>query len=447
MSAFTTCAAPRVSAPDPTKRVNYAHGLVLGADEYQQESAYLAGRTEELARDLLGYGTVSGLTIGTALTPSRGPAIVVGPGLALSPRGRPIRLPMACAVHLNEWLEAERGAFIHRLRPGAESPPNDLLTAYLVLSYCACVTDAVPGPGRPCRADEPPSVFTRIADGFRLDLRYQPPEQAEEDALRGFIAWLRSVAVTGSELDALTLDEFLDALRAASVLTSPPGEALTSPPMPLQIPVARAGEYISAAFRVWTTEIRRQWRAGGSGPSPCADGTTGDDSVLLAEIDVPIVPQQDERWVVDESARIDVRQDRRPYLVHLRLLQEWVAGREQGAAGAVRTAAAGVVRGSLDSTSHRQPLVNGLRVTNVADGELTITFDGYTPTSPQGPFQFIVKALSHARTSPGSPAIVSVGQFAAGGITLRVVDGQGNAITAAELGSLEISIEVTRYGS
>jgi len=133
--------------------------------------------------------------------------------------------------------------------------------------------------------------------------------------------------------------------------------------------------------------------------------------------------------------------------LHLRLLQEWVLEREPGGGAGQAVAAAGIVRGSLSLASHRQPLVNGLRVTNVADGELTISFDGYTPPSALGPFQFIVKAFCHARQSPGSPAIVSVGQFGPAGITLRVSDGQGNAITGAELATLEISIEVTRYGS
>ncbi len=447
MSAFTTCAAPRAVAPDPTKRVNFAHGLVLGADEYLQESAYLAGRAEGLARDLFGYGTVSGLTVESTTIHERGPAVVVGSGLALSPHGRPIRVPMACAIHLNEWLEAQRNAFITHVRPAADSPPSDLLTAFLTVTYCECVTDGVPGPGGPCRTDEPPSLFTRVADGFRLELRYDRPEQIEEDLVRDFIGWLRGVAVVSSELDALTLDEFLDALRAAAALTSPPGGGLTSPPGPLQIPAARAGEYMNGAFRIWTTEIRRLWRAGGSGAAVCASGQSVDDAVLLAELDVPIVPQPDGRWIVDETAHLEIRQERRPYLLPLRLLQEWVMGREQTDRDARGVVAAGIVRGSLSAASHRQPLVNGLRVTNVTDGELTIAFDGYTQPSPQGPFQFIVHALSHARQSPGSPAIVSVGQFGPAGIALRVADGQGTAIGAAELASLEISIEVTRYGS
>jgi hypothetical protein len=230
-------------------------------------------------------------------------------------------------------------------------------------------------------------------------------------------------------------------------LSSPPGEGLTSPPGPLQIPASRASEYFDAAFRVWVGEIRRIWRAGMSAPASCADGTSADDSVLLAELQLPLVLQENDHWVVDESARIEVRQERRPYLLHLRLLQEWVVSRETAAAGVQRVAAAGILHGDVNNASHRHPLINGLRVTNVADGELQITFNGYAPPAPQGPFQFVVKAQSHARQSPGPPAIVSVADFGPGGITLRVADGQGNALTAVELGSLEISVEVTRYAS
>ena len=60
MSGFTACGAgARTVPPDPGKRVNFVHGLVLGADDLTQESAYLANRTEWLARDLIGYGTVA----------------------------------------------------------------------------------------------------------------------------------------------------------------------------------------------------------------------------------------------------------------------------------------------------------------------------------------------------------------------------------------------------
>ena len=48
---------------DPTRHVNFAKGMVLGVDDFRQEFAYLAGRDQWLARDAVGYGTLSGLRV------------------------------------------------------------------------------------------------------------------------------------------------------------------------------------------------------------------------------------------------------------------------------------------------------------------------------------------------------------------------------------------------
>src|ERR1044071_5282966 len=102
MNGFSRCAdGPLAVARDPRKRVNFIPAVVLGVDELMQESAFLADRAEWLARDLMGYGTVSGLRVSRE-TVTSGPAIVVGSGIALSPRGRPIRVVMPQAVALNE---------------------------------------------------------------------------------------------------------------------------------------------------------------------------------------------------------------------------------------------------------------------------------------------------------------------------------------------------------
>ena len=55
MNGLLACGTgARSVPPDPPKRVNFIRGLVLGADDLTQESAYLANRAEWLARDLLG---------------------------------------------------------------------------------------------------------------------------------------------------------------------------------------------------------------------------------------------------------------------------------------------------------------------------------------------------------------------------------------------------------
>jgi hypothetical protein len=445
MSGFTSCAAPRAVSPDPLKRVNYTHGLVLGADEFLQEFTYLSGRDEWLARELIGNGTVAGLRVTARHLAQAGPALVIDSGLALSPRGRPIRVPVAQAVHLDEWLEAHRGEFVPFLRSGVGSPPADVLPVAVVLCYGECRTDNVPGPGQPCRTDEPPSLYTRIADDFRLELRFERPPDSEEAGLRQFVAWLRDVELTDAAAGTLTLDGFLDALRTAATGSSTLTE-LASPPEPIRIPSAAACDYARAAFRVWTTELRSldvQRYYGGWGPAPC-DGDE-DDCVLLADIEIPVAPQSDGRWMVDAGAPVVIDESRRPYLLHLRLLQELVLCRERGAHRSYAVAAAGIVRGDVSNTTHRRPLFNGLRVTSVADGELTVSFDGYAMPAVEGPFQFVVKAMSETRAAPaGAPVIVNVDEFEPGGIRLRVADVQGNPIPALELAGLEIAIEISR---
>jgi len=464
MSGFTACGASALSVPpDPGKRVNFMHGLVLGAGELSQESAYLANRAEWLARDLLGYGTVAGLRVGRD-TRSGGAAIVVGAGVALSPRGRPIRVTMPQAVALNEWLDARANELVYRLVPGSDSPPGDLLKLFVVLCYQQCATDNQPGPGAPCRTDEAPDVYTRIADSFRVELRFDAPDQREDQSVRAFAAWLRQVEIVDDDGGTATLDGFLGALRASALLGSPPDIALSSPPEPIRVRAADAAEFLRAALGVWTTELKPMWQT----------VAPDDDCVLLAEVDLPIVTAADGRWMVDDAAKIAVHEERRPYLVTLRMLQELglfglptlapqtivvspapvptpdpTPPPEPAPAPTLpfSVVAAGIIVGDTSDTNHREPRFNNLSVFDVENGALFITFDGYEEPKPKGEFQYIVKALSAARIDASTPAVISLGGFDSKGIRLNLAGGDGRAISAGELARLEVTVEITRYPS
>jgi hypothetical protein len=174
---------------------------------------------------------------------------------------------------------------------------------------------------------------SRLQDDFRLELRYTPPEQREEDALRDFVEWFRQVELSDGIGSFATLDEFLAALRAAAQFVgsppqSPPDFMFGSPPAGLRIPAAAACAYLRAAFRVWATELRPLWL----GKAQTCRTPPDEECVLLAELKVPLVQAAlSGEWRVDDLRQVTIYEERRPYLLPLRLLQEWVlCGRPAG---------------------------------------------------------------------------------------------------------------------
>src|SRR5262245_6187491 len=338
---LTTTAA---AAPDPTMHVNFTLGMVLGVDDFNQEFAYLAGHDHWLARDVLGYGTVTGLQAHAALG-DRGPALVVEPGVALSPRGQLIHVSQAQCAKLNDWLANEQNLRDMLSRLG--SPVGDVVRFYVTLCYRACPTANVPIPGEPCRSESETSVPTRWKDDFHLELRLDPPSQLEEEAVRKFVAWLDQVEISdlvGSP--PATVDDLIREIRAAArPALSPVDDRPTSirdfmstpPPDYLQIPVTDICDYLRAAFRIWVTELRPQWQArwlsgGGCDGSSSAEQPQPEECLLLAEVDVPLVSELSGQMRVRSLEEIVINEEQRPYLIHLRMLQEWmICGRHGGA--------------------------------------------------------------------------------------------------------------------
>src|SRR5215207_10297648 len=178
MTFQTQPVVPTRSRPlDPAKHVNFTLGMLLGVDDFTQEFAYLSGRDQWLARDMLGFGTVCGLRVSVE-PDARGPRVAVEPGTALTPHGQLVRVPTRQCAYLNEWLAAHDTAVTERVG----SPPG--LRLHVVLCYRACETDAVPIPGEPCRSEDDVMAASRLTDDYVLELRFAPPDQDEEDAVR-----------------------------------------------------------------------------------------------------------------------------------------------------------------------------------------------------------------------------------------------------------------------
>lgn len=334
-----------VAEADPTKHVNYNVGMVLGVDDFTQEFAYLSGRDQWMVRDLIGYGTVRGLNVRIEVDAVKGPRVAVEPGVAVSPRGQMICVPAAQCAYLRNWLADHA----EEISPLVGSPPDSNLLLYVVLCYRSCPTDNVPIAGEPCRSEDKLMAPSRLMDDFSLELRVEKPNQREENAVRDFVAWLKLVNV--SDDPSTPLDQFLQAIRDAaaewltsplsSPLTSPPGDFMFgSPPSSLNINTAELTDYLRAAFRVWVTELRPRWIARWHGCAAAhleSDKERDENCVLLAELEVPLLPSSPGSFDIPD-APIPVNQDERPFLIHLRLLQEWFLA---GGIGALAAAGGG----------------------------------------------------------------------------------------------------------
>ena len=323
MSSFSSqCVETAATPPDPRKHVNYTQGMVLGVDDLQQEFVYHQYQNQWLARDAIGYGTLSGLKVAM-----NGTEISVAPGAALSPRGQLIRVaPRQCAS-LDAWLRLpETQQRLMELGVGAAST----FTVYVVLCFRDCKTDPLPIPGEPCRCDSEATAASRMTDDFRLELRLEPPAQREENAIRDFVEWLRQVRTTSADSGYASLSEFLTAIRTAAhdlgaPLESPPDYLYGSPPETLVIPCCHLCEYLRAALHLWVTELRPIWQAkwsakvgGGCGchGEEHDESKNAEECLLLAGLHVSL------GGTAATVAGVQVDESRRPLVVHLRMLQE-----------------------------------------------------------------------------------------------------------------------------
>jgi hypothetical protein len=316
---------------DTRKHVNYVQGMVLGADDLHQDFAYHQNQYQWLARDAIGYGTLSGLQVESVLRDaSHGPEISVSPGSAITARGQLLRVvPRQCAA-VNAWLALDQTKTDLK-NLGVPLAGAGAFTAYVVLCFRDCKVDPLPIPGEPCRCADQAMAPSRVLDDFRLELRLAPPAQREEDAIRDFVNWLRQIKVSATASSYTSLDDFLQAIRyAAENLSSPPESppyfAYGSPPHDLVIPAGQLCEYLRAATRLWVTELRPLWKVqwtervgGGCGCHGAEQdqGGEAEECLLLASLNLKISGGQ-----VTTAGDIAVDDSRRPLVVHLRMLQE-----------------------------------------------------------------------------------------------------------------------------
>jgi hypothetical protein len=255
---------------DPTKRVNYQLGLVLGEDEFRQDQIHHRERDHLATRALHGYGTVSGLAV------SYDPEVdqlEIEPGLAVDAAGRLICVPVRYCGSLGGWVQQN----VERDDVSGGWPT----TLFLTLCWTECATDDVPIPSDSCLSAEDSRAASRMKDSFEITLAAAPPTLVGEVA----------PAADGG-LDALVA-ELHDLLDAPS--GSPPTAA------------------VEDLLREWVVRHRPEVREG----EACL-GAPEETCVLLARVDFALVDTPSGPTVDD----VTVDDTERPILVTTRFLQE-----------------------------------------------------------------------------------------------------------------------------
>ncbi|AEJ00879.1 hypothetical protein Nit79A3_1016 [Nitrosomonas sp. Is79A3] len=336
-----TSAALTQSGQNPALHVNYTKGMVLGVDDFTQEFSYLSNRDQWAVRELLGYGTTSGLAVVIEDAGVDGPRVHVKRGAAVVPSGRLVCVPNDQCALINQWLtKPENAEKINKLLP---LPANDgKVFLFLTLCYKDCTAIPVPIPGDPCRSEDKLMADSRIADDYYLEIRTEAeaPPQTEEDAARDFVTWLKqhvSISDTAADekiwIKGLTeaIQPWIDAVKenpakSAAELYESLKHYLVDGSTPIILPVKREqlSQFLRLAFRFWVIELRPLWTARLCGTFPGSD----DECLLLARLEVPVIRAGGTpagAWQVDGTADVIIADESmRPYLAHMRLLQEWL---------------------------------------------------------------------------------------------------------------------------
>ena len=217
-------AALTQSGQNPALHVNYTKGMVLGVDDFTQEFTYLANRDQWGIRELIGYGTSSGLAVIIEYAGVDGPRVHVKRGTAVAPSGKLICVTDDQCALINQWLAKPENANVVNIAIGVGSPPlsppvlSGKISLFVTICYKDCKTLPVPIPGDPCRSSDKLMEDSRIADDYILELRTKFLPQIEEEALREFVAWLKQhVTITNpaSPLSAGDEEAWIQSLKTA----------------------------------------------------------------------------------------------------------------------------------------------------------------------------------------------------------------------------------------
>ncbi|MCC9076848.1 hypothetical protein FKZ61_012090 [Litorilinea aerophila] len=180
---------PLVRPRETPRRLFYATGILLDADDFTDEQTYHRGRLARALAYLHGHGTVAGLRVDweAALAPGEDPdfpdgreeQLLVQPGLAIDRIGRLIELPRPACIRLDRWYQAQDA---EALRQGLHGTPvagvtvgdgitiDEAVVVDLFVRFTVCEQGKTPafaaGPYNALDAVMP----SRLQDGYELEL-------------------------------------------------------------------------------------------------------------------------------------------------------------------------------------------------------------------------------------------------------------------------------------
>lgn len=157
----------------PNKRVKYTQGMLLTAQDFQQEQDYFKGKDALANRYLHGYGTVCGLKVRAEIISRTDVAIHVEPGYALNPAGSWIWLEEPLSAHLNEWIESNRDSAPNFIFPGE----NHL---FVTVCYEEVLVDHLPIIDGNLTDDLDSQLPSRILETASVKFAWDPPGHLAE---------------------------------------------------------------------------------------------------------------------------------------------------------------------------------------------------------------------------------------------------------------------------
>jgi len=158
------------------KRARYFHGMLMTERDFREEQMYHNEKRRLSNRMIHGWGVVCGLGI-TATSPESS-KIVITPGMALDCLGNEIVVCNSFEVDLKKLPELCPDTSKREKDICAETDTSGECKYYVAIKFAEVPTDPVPvyAPGGSC--EEKTCEYSRITEGFCVNLFKSPPCQA-----------------------------------------------------------------------------------------------------------------------------------------------------------------------------------------------------------------------------------------------------------------------------